>query len=203
MTMATRSYACDAAPSCGSESVSAQLSAEAIPVETPEKPKSQLGLRTMWMMLGGVTAPIIAIDQVSKFYVSSHMPLYGNITLIPNLLDITYALNPGAAFSMFANMPEQFRALVLPILSMVAIVAIMILLARIPRPTITSVALALVLAGAAGNLIDRMIRGRVIDFVRAHYYAYNWPIFNVADSAISIGVALIFLSSILSSRQSE
>ena len=170
---------------------------------TPGETRPARSPRTLALMLGSVTAPVIALDQASKLYISSRMRLYETIPLIPNWLDITYALNPGAAFSLFANLPERFRTVLLFALHVVAIVVILGLLARSLRPTLTSVALSLILAGAAGNLIDRALRGRVIDFVRAHYYSYNWPIFNVADSAITIGVAMILLSMLLSPRPDD
>ena len=80
-----------------------------------------------------------------------------------------------------------------------AIVVLAVLIVRAHRVSISSVAFALILGGAIGNLIDRAIRGRVIDFMRAHYYDLNYPIFNVADSAISIGVALIILTAFFGS----
>lgn len=153
-------------------------------------------------MLGTVTIPVVALDQWSKLYVRAHMQLYQNIVLIPNFLDLTYALNPGAAFSLFVNLPPKLRLGFLFALSAAAIVVILVLLARSPRPALGTVALALILAGAAGNLIDRALGGgEVIDFVRLHYRSYSWPIFNVADSAISIGVALIFLSQFIAHRR--
>ena len=159
-------------------------------------------LRTLLLMLGTVTVPVVALDQWSKLYVRAHMQLYEDIVLIPNFLDLTYALNPGAAFSLFANVPARLRLGVLFALSAAAIVAILVLLARSARPALSSVALALILAGATGNLIDRALGGGdVIDFVRVHYLSYSWPIFNVADSAISIGVALIFLSQFIAHKQ--
>jgi signal peptidase II len=150
-------------------------------------------------MFLGLTVPVIVLDQVSKSYVAAHMQLYDTIVLIPNLLDITYVLNPGAAFSLFASVPAGFRSAFLSLLSATAIVVLTVLIARSERPTLVSIAMALILAGAAGNLIDRATRGQVVDFVHAHYYAYSWPIFNVADSAISIGVTLIVLASLLAS----
>jgi signal peptidase II len=80
-----------------------------------------------------------------------------------------------------------------------AIAVLIVLIARSSRVSINSIAFALILGGATGNLIDRAIRGRVIDFMRAHYYDLNYPIFNVADSAITIGVALIILASFFGS----
>jgi signal peptidase II len=185
----------DAAPLSESEPVKAEPEAEAAaPLKRSFYP------RTFLMMFFGVTVPVIVLDQASKLYIAAHMHLYETIVLIPNLLDLTYALNPGASFSLFADLPAGLRLPLLSGLSMIAIVVLIVLLLLSERPTLTSVALALILAGAAGNLIDRAVHGQVIDFVRAHYYAYSWPIFNVADSAISIGVALILLGSIVSSR---
>jgi signal peptidase II len=171
--------------------------------EAPAAVRTSFNLRTPLLMLAMVTAPVIALDQFTKLYVQAHMQLYENIPLVPNWLDITFTRNPGAAFSMFMNLPDGFRSAMLFGFAGIAIVVIFVLLAAGEQVTLTSVALALILAGAAGNLIDRAARGEVIDFVRAHYYAYNWPVFNVADSAISIGVALIVLSSLLSPRHPQ
>jgi signal peptidase II len=102
---------------------------------------------------------------------------------------------------MFVNLPPVARLLMLCALSAIAIVVLMVLLWQAEKITLTSFALTLILAGAAGNLIDRALRGgRVIDFIRVHYYDASYPIFNVADSAISVGVALIILSSVFSKK---
>jgi signal peptidase II len=138
---------------------------------------------------------VLALDQLSKYFIATHLTLHEDIVLIPNWLDITYTLNPGAAFSLFASMPAWFRSAFLLGLAVGAIVVLSVLLVRNPRFNVTSVALALILAGAIGNLIDRIWRGPVVDFILMHYYAYEWPVFNVADSAITIGVVLILLSS--------
>jgi signal peptidase II len=165
------------------------------PADTPAAFMPSFNPRMLFTMIAGVVAPIVALDQASKHYVSAHMQLYESIQLIPNWLDITYTRNPGVAFSMFANAPEGARTAMLLVLASAAIVVLVVLIAAADRPTVVTVALALILAGAGGNLIDRATHGEVIDFVRAHYYSYNWPIFNVADSSISIGVTLILLSS--------
>jgi signal peptidase II len=126
--------------------------------------------------------------------VASRLELYENVPIIPHYLDITYTQNPGAAFSIFTDLPPWFRIAFLMTLATVAIVALAVLIARSDGIDLTSVAFAFILAGALGNLIDRIrIHGRVIDFIRVHYYGWNYPIFNVADSAISIGVTLIVL----------
>ncbi|MGH7924083.1 MAG: signal peptidase II [Candidatus Binatus sp.] len=153
--------------------------------------------RPFLFMIAALTIPIIVLDQATKMFVQSHMALYESIALIPNYLDITYTLNPGAAFSIFADAPAWVRLAFLMSMSCVAIIVLLVLLARSERVSINSIAFALILGGATGNLIDRALRGgRVIDFMRAHYYDLNYPVFNVADSAISIGVTLIILASL-------
>ena len=152
-----------------------------------------------WRLLLGITLPILIIDQASKLYIASHLALHEDIVLIPNWLDITYTLNPGAAFSLFAGMPGWFRSSFLLGLATGAIVVLVILLIRDPRFSLISASLALILAGAIGNLIDRIWRGPVIDFILMHYYNHNYPVFNVADSAITIGVVLILISSLTTS----
>jgi signal peptidase II len=153
------------------------------------------GMREFLRLLLGITIPVLIIDQLSKLYIASHLALHEDIVLIPNWLDITYTLNPGAAFSLFAAMPPWFRSVFLLGLAAGAIVVLLVLLIRDPRASLTSAALALILAGAIGNLIDRVWRGPVVDFILMHYYAHDYPVFNVADSAISVGVVLIIVAS--------
>src|ERR1039457_2094768 len=157
--------------------------------------------RAFAMLVGLITIPLIAVDQLSKIYISNHMMMYESIPIIPNWFDITYTQNPGAAFSMFVDLPPIVRLLMLCTLSTIAIVVLLVMLVQTEKITLMSFALSLVLAGAVGNLIDRALRGgRVIDFIRVHYYGASYPIFNVADSAISVGVALIILSSLFSKK---
>lgn len=150
----------------------------------------------IFILIGLVALPVLVLDQITKLYVSSHMELFESIPVIPHWFDITYTRNSGAAFSMFTNLPGWFRGVFLVTLSLSAIVVLVVLIARSDKVTLTTFAFALILAGAGGNLIDRGLRGQVVDFLRVHYYDWNYPIFNVADSAISIGVGLIILSSL-------
>jgi signal peptidase II len=151
--------------------------------------------RPFLFLLGAITIPVIVLDQLTKTLVQAHMALYESIALIPNYLDLTYTLNPGAAFSMLADAPPWVRKAFLLSMACAAIIVLVALIVRAERVSINSVAFALILGGATGNLIDRALRGgRVIDFVRAHYYDLSYPVFNVADSAISIGVALIIVA---------
>ena len=150
-------------------------------------------------LFGAITLPIVLLDQATKLYVQAHMALYESIALIPNYLDITYTLNPGAAFSMLANAPPWVRRAFLLTMSCAAIIVLAVLLVRSDRISLNSIAFALILGGATGNLIDRAFRGLVIDFMRAHYYDLNYPVFNVADSAITIGVVLIIFAAFFGS----
>ncbi len=161
------------------------------------KPRSSLLLVVL------VTIPVIALDQLSKLYVSRHMALYESISIIPNWLDITYTRNVGAAFSMFTDFPPWFRASFLKTLSAAAIVVLLIMLAQAEGISTISFGFALILAGASGNLIDRAIRGEVIDFVRVHYHSLNYPVFNAADSAITVGVVLVLLSAFFRTEDSD
>jgi signal peptidase II len=154
-------------------------------------------------MLGLVSLPVLVLDQATKLFVSSRMDLFESIPVIPNWIDITYTRNPGAAFSMFTNLPGWFREAFLVTLSMAAIVVLLVLIARSDSVSLTTVAFALILAGAGGNLIDRGLRSQVIDFIRVHYYDWNYPIFNVADSAITVGVTLIILSTLRGEKKSS
>ena len=155
--------------------------------------------RPFLFLFGAITLPVIILDQATKLFVQAHMALYESIAIVPNYFDITYTLNPGAAFSMLADAPAWVRKAFLLSMASAAIIVLAVLIVRSKRVSINSIAFALILGGAAGNLIDRAIRGRVIDFMRAHYYDLNYPVFNVADSAITIGVVLIILATFFGS----
>ena len=157
--------------------------------------------RPFLFLIGAITIPVIILDQVTKLFVQAHMALYESIAIIPNYLDITYTQNPGAAFSMLADAPPWVRKAFLLTMACAAIVVLLFIIVRTESVSLTSVSCALILGGAMGNLIDRAIRGRVIDFLRAHYYDLNYPIFNVADSAITIGVMLILFVTIFGRDQ--
>ncbi len=158
------------------------------------------GRRWLWPMIVLVTAPIVLIDQLSKLYVSSHFRLDQSLPLIPDWIDLTYTQNPGAAFSLFATMPQWFRHAFFVALSAAAIVVLAVLMARRTTPARMAAAFALVLGGTIGNLIDRLARGLVTDFIYFHHGSFSYPVFNVADSAITAGVAMILIFSWLDDR---
>jgi signal peptidase II len=144
-------------------------------------------------ILALTVAAVLAADQLSKLYIRSHFQLYSVLPIIRNWLDVTYTLNPGAAFSLFATMPAEFRHVFFIVLSTIAIVVLVALLARRSTPFTSGIAFALILGGTVGNLIDRLARGNVVDFIYFHHNSFSYPVFNIADSAITIGVAIILI----------
>jgi signal peptidase II len=154
--------------------------------------------RRFGTMIGSVALPVFVLDQLVKLYIVRHFKLFEQIDLVPHWLAITYTLNSGAAFSLFATLPPAVRETMLDGLAAAAVLVLGVLLARGARPPIVSAAFALIMGGAAGNLLDRVMRGRVVDFIYVHYYAWSYPVFNIADSAITIGVAIILLHSMFS-----
>jgi signal peptidase II len=134
--------------------------------------------------------------------VEAHIQLGGAIPLIPRVLRITHWTNEGAAFSLFAESasPHLVRWVLVGI-SLLAALAVLIALVRLgDRLTLTTVALALIFAGALGNAHDRILYGSVVDFIEVHIFRYHWPDFNVADSAIVIGACMLFLDSMLGTK---
>jgi signal peptidase II len=119
------------------------------------------------------------------------MPLHGSIEVIEDFFNLTYIRNTGAAFGMFAGSAAAFRLPFLVLVSTAAIVFILIMIRRLRNDqTGLHVALAFVLGGAIGNLIDRLVYGEVIDFLDVYWSSYHWPAFNIADSFITVGVAI-------------
>jgi signal peptidase II len=168
------------------------------PAHTAGDSRAATNWRRLGAMLFGVALPVFVFDQLVKLYIVRHFRLFEQIDLIPHWLAITYTLNSGAAFSLFANLPPAMRGLMLEGLAAAAVLVLGVLLARGARPPAISAAFALIMGGAAGNLLDRVVRGRVVDFIYVHYYAWSYPVFNIADSAITIGVAIILIHSVFS-----
>jgi len=146
-----------------------------------------------------ISAAVFVTDRLTKIWVGRHIPLGGAIPVIPRVLRITHWTNEGAAFSMFADSasPHTVRYALIAF-TLIAAAAVFIALLRMgSRITLTTVALALILGGACGNLHDRVAYGSVVDFIEVHIFTYHWPDFNVADSSIVVGACLLFLDSLL------
>ena len=144
-----------------------------------------------WKIVGGWVAAIVIVDQITKAIVDRTMSLHHSIPIVDGLFNLTYVRNTGAAFGIFAGSHEVFRRPFLIGVSIIAIGFIFVMLRRLREDaTGLVVALAFILGGAIGNLIDRIAHGEVIDFLDLYWSNYHWPAFNVADSFISIGVTI-------------
>ncbi|MBM4332431.1 MAG: signal peptidase II [Deltaproteobacteria bacterium] len=140
-----------------------------------------------------ISSLVVMIDQITKIWVHSKMALYQSIEIVPNFFHLTYLRNTGAAFGFLAGERSSLRIAFFILVSAVAIGCIFYLLKNLRASQKTlAISLSLVLGGAIGNLIDRLRLGEVIDFLDFHWYALHWPAFNIADSAITIGVAMLF-----------
>ncbi|HBA67511.1 MAG TPA: signal peptidase II [Methylococcaceae bacterium] len=144
-----------------------------------------------WLWLSFV---VLILDQITKLAVAANMQLYQSIQVLP-FFNLTYVHNTGAAFS-FLSEAGGWQRWFFAVLAFVISVVITVWLARLKRhETLLAVSLALVLGGAVGNLIDRLAYGYVIDFLDVYYQDWHWPAFNIADSAITIGVVLMIAES--------
>lgn len=150
---------------------------------------SETGLKWLWL-----TILCLLLDQISKQWVANSFDLYESVNLLP-FFSFTYVHNPGAAFSFLADQGGWQRWFFTAI-AVVACIIFTVWLARTPKQQVLlSLALSLMLSGALGNLIDRVLFGYVIDFLDFHWAGYRFPAFNLADSAIFIGAALMILDS--------
>jgi signal peptidase II len=146
-----------------------------------------------------LTALVIAIDQITKAAIEHSLGLYQSIVVLP-VLDITRAHNTGAAFSFLAGEAGWQRWL-FTVLAIAVSVALVLWLRRIDyEARVLACAVALILGGALGNVIDRLRLGHVIDFIHVHWGEHYFPAFNIADSAITIGAALLLLDAWLEAR---
>jgi signal peptidase II len=135
---------------------------------------------------------IVLLDRLAKWTIAKDIPLHESVKLIPHFFYLTHVENRGAAFGLFAESPSQWKIALLVLFSVVALVIVSALLWRNSHTMAsTGIGLSLILGGAIGNLWDRVLNGRVVDFLLFYLGSYQWPAFNVADSAIVIGAGLL------------
>ena len=137
---------------------------------------------------------VFTLDRWTKHLVAARIGLYSHVQIIPGFFRLTHTENTGAAFSLFADSPAHWKIGILIGFSVVAMIIVSVLLWKQSRPFgLTGIALSLILGGAAGNLWDRVVSGRVVDFLLLYYKTYQWPVFNMADSSIVIGASLLVI----------
>lgn len=141
--------------------------------------------------LAVIVGLVVLLDQASKAIILSSLPLHQSIPVIPGFFSLTFIFNPGGAFGFLSGQPSSLRHIFFLGASSVAICFILMLYRKIPRThTLLSAAFALIIGGALGNLIDRIRFEKVVDFLDFYLGKYHWPAFNLADSAISVGMAV-------------
>jgi signal peptidase II len=155
-----------------------------------------------WLLL--ISALIFAADRAAKAWVVAHIPYGGALPVLPGLVRISHWTNEGAAFSLFADSasPRLVNHVLIGLNFLVAL-GVLGALVRFGRSfSLLTTALALVLGGALGNVHDRIAYGSVVDFIEVHIFAYHYPDFNIADSAIVTGACLLLLDTLLTARPS-
>jgi signal peptidase II len=162
------------------------------------------GRRSWWQKLApwlGLAAAIVAVDQLTKVTIERLFD-YGDVHPVTGFFNLVLTYNKGAAFSFLAGASGWQREFLTGI-GIAASLVIVYLLARHGTQKLFSLALALILGGAVGNVIDRLAHGHVIDFLDFHWRGWHWPAFNVADSAIVCGAALLIVDELLRVRRAK
>lgn len=155
------------------------------------------GLAWLWLAV-----IFVIIDQVSKQWVVSVFDYRESITIMP-YFNFTYVHNPGAAFSFLADQPGWQRWFFTAVSSIASII-FLVWMSKIPKMNkLLGIGVALMLSGAVGNLIDRALFGYVIDFIDVIILGYNYPVFNIADSAIFVGAGLMIIESFINKKDNE
>jgi len=159
--------------------------------------------KNKYLMLFGLAALIILLDQATKMLVVVGIPMYGSIAVIPGFFDLTHIYNTGGAFGFLAGKSALFRHLFFLTASVIAMGMIVYLYLKTPQDYVfLRSGLSLILGGALGNAIDRVRIGKVVDFLDLHIKGMHWPAFNIADSAITVGI-FIFIYHLLFKKMPE
>ncbi len=145
-----------------------------------------------WLWLAFLS---LGLDQASKIAIDKTFQLYESIAILPSFFNLTYVHNTGAAFSFLSEAGGWQRWFFAALAIIMSVIMTIWLTKLKENETLLAGALSLILGGAIGNLIDRLFYGYVIDFLDVYYGTYHWPAFNIADSAITIGVALMLVDS--------
>jgi signal peptidase II len=135
---------------------------------------------------------VVFFDRLAKWSVERNIPLHESVQIVSGFFRLTHVENRGAAFGLFADSPSEWKIAMLVLFSLVALIIVSALLWKNSHSmTTTGVGLALILGGALGNLWDRLVSGQVVDFLLFYVGQYQWPAFNIADSAIVVGAGLL------------
>jgi signal peptidase II len=161
----------------------------------------QLGTRAYHFL---IAIGVVILDRLAKLAVERKIPLHDDIQIIPRFFRLTHLENRGAAFGLFADSPSEWKVALLVLFSVVALVVVSALLWKNSHAmSATGIGLSLILGGAIGNLWDRLAAGHVTDFLLFYIGRYQWPAFNVADSAIVVGAGLLVFEILFAKTPAE
>jgi signal peptidase II len=154
--------------------------------------------RVKYIKFAAIAALVVVVDQVTKMMVLQSIPLFDRIVVIPGFFNLTHVHNPGGAFGFLAQNAAAWRHWLFVGAAVFALGVLLFLFHQTPKnlPWLAA-ALALIFGGAVGNMIDRIRLGEVVDFLDVYAASYHWPTFNVADSAVSVGIAIFILHIVL------
>lgn len=145
---------------------------------------------------------VVVVDQLTKRMVVESMSLHDSVPVIDSFFHVTYVRNRGGAFSILADLPEWLRLPFFVTVALAAFAALLYFLRGVSmQQKLLLFALAGILGGAAGNFIDRITTGTVVDFLDVHWRGFHWPAFNVADSFITVGTVVVLLHSLLAKEE--
>lgn len=156
-------------------------------------------MKNKYILVGSIISIILVLDQVTKYIVEKYIRLYDVAVVIPGFFNLTHVRNKGAAFGILSNMPGIWRSIFFITVTLIAVAVIAVLI-RKTHERLLLTAFSLITGGAIGNMIDRVRYGEVVDFIQWYVKSFYWPSFNVADSAISIGVVLLAIDMLFSKK---
>jgi signal peptidase II len=156
------------------------------------------------VFVASVAGAVILLDQFTKWRVRRTLALHESVPIIDSFFHLTHVRNTGGAFSLFASASDAVRLPFFVVASAIAIVALLYFLRQVgARQRLLQFALAGILGGALGNLLDRVTAGHVTDFLDLHWRGYHWPAFNVADSFITTGVVVLLVHSMFVKQEAH
>ena len=147
-------------------------------------------MKNKYLQAGSIIGIVLALDQFTKYVVEARIRLHDVIIVVPGFFNLTHVRNKGAAFGILSNLPEFWRGAFFITVTIVAVAAIITLIVK-THERLSVYAFSLIAGGALGNVVDRVRYGEVVDFIQWYVKSYYWPSFNVADSAVTVGVVLL------------
>ena len=161
-------------------------------------------MKPHYVLAGSLAASVAVLDQLTKFQVQKHLPLYASREVLPGFFNLVHTLNKGAAFGFLNDPGTSWQTYFFIAVTALAVVIVLNLLGKSQNePRLFVVSLGLILGGALGNLVDRVRLGEVVDFLDFYVGSYHWPAFNVADIAITLGSLALIFSCYLRSKKPQ